>query len=158
LAPEILKKAPYNKSVDFWNFGCLLYELLVGQSPFHTPDEDFRALYVKIAQGVYKIPSFVSPAASDLIAKLLQIDPAKRLGKNGVQEIKAHPFFSNIDWESMLTCKTRGPLAVKYDPENMKLKALNLNFGGEVGDPKALNLPDFSYYEFSQNDGVEVAK
>lgn len=82
------------------------------------------------------------------------MDPAKRLGRNGVQEIKDHPFFSCIEWDSLLASKKKGPLAVRYDSDSVKLRGLNLNLDEERGDPKALNLPDFSYYEFSQGDGI----
>lgn len=100
------------------------------------------------------MPSFISPVAADLISKLLQVDPTKRLGRNGVQEVKDHPFFSGIDWESILACKKKGPLGVRYDPDSIKLRALNLKLDEENNDPKALNLPDFSYYEFSQGEDL----
>jgi serine/threonine protein kinase len=147
LAPEVLKKAAYNKSVDFWNFGCLVYELMVGQSPFYSSEDDFRKLYMKISQGLYEIPKDISPNAADLIQKLLIVDPTQRLGCNGVQEIREHPFFSNINWGDLLRNNKKGPLNVTYAKDEMKLRALNVNLDELISDDKTIELDNFSFNE-----------
>lgn len=101
LAPEIIEKKSYGKACDWWSFGCVVYEMLTGIPPFY--DKNKQAIYAKIR---YKNPNFYefhSPQAIDLISRLLDKDPARRLGTvRGAQEIKEHPFFSCIDWEIML--------------------------------------------------------
>jgi len=134
--------------VDFWNFGCLLYELFTGKSPFNTQDE-FRLdkLYTKILKGVYQIPVFVPEDAADLIVKLLEVNPAKRLGANGVDEVKSHHFFNGVDWNLLLKNNRRGPLNVRYEKAEIKLRALNVNLDDMVSDDKTIELANFSYNE-----------
>lgn len=151
LAPEILKKLPYNKSVDFWNFGCLIYELLTGQSPFHINEDDYRKLYQKILSGVYEITPDVSPEAADLIHRLLEVDPAKRIGCNGINDIKEHPFFASINWKELLRNNKKGPLVVKYEKEEIKLRALNVNLDDLIADDNQFELDNFSFNEMTKS-------
>nr|AAK40343.1 protein kinase 1 [Cryphonectria parasitica] len=105
LAPELLMGQGYNKTVDWWTLGVLLYEMLTGLPPFY--DENTNEMYRKILGEPLHFPShdIVPPAAKDLLTKLLNRDPAQRLGANGSAEIKAHPFFHAIDWRKLLQRK-----------------------------------------------------
>ncbi|PSS05189.1 protein kinase 1 [Coniella lustricola] len=105
LAPELLLGQGYNKTVDWWTLGVLLYEMLTGLPPFY--DENTNEMYRKILGEPLHFPShdIVPPAAKDLLTKLLNRDPAQRLGANGSAEIKAHPFFHAIDWRKLLQRK-----------------------------------------------------
>jgi serum/glucocorticoid-regulated kinase 2 len=105
LAPELLLGQGYNKTVDWWTLGVLLYEMLTGLPPFY--DENTNEMYRKILGDPLHFPShdIVPPAAKDLLTKLLNRDPAKRLGANGSSEIKSHPFFHAIDWRKLLQRK-----------------------------------------------------
>ncbi|RHN50091.1 putative protein kinase CAMK-AMPK family [Medicago truncatula] len=88
-APEVISGKLYDGSkVDIWNCGTLLYALLCGALPFD--DENIPTLYKKIKGGIYTIPSYISPGASDLITKLLEVDPTKRIT---ILEIHQHPWF-----------------------------------------------------------------
>ena len=129
----------------------MIYELLVGQSPFHTLDDDFKKLYSRISEGIYEIPEFVPPEATDIIQKLLKINPQQRLGCNGIKEIKEHPFFDGINWEEMLKNNKKGPLNVKYEKEEIKLRALNVNFDEIVGVDKQIELDNFSFNETARS-------
>jgi len=108
LAPELLMGNGYNKTVDWWTLGVLLYEMLTGLPPFY--DENTNEMYRKILSEPLHFPDhdIVPPAAKDLLTKLLNRDPQQRLGANGSAEIKAHPFFHAIDWLKLLMRK--------YDP------------------------------------------
>jgi serine/threonine protein kinase len=97
LAPEVLLGEDYNKSVDWWSLGTLIFEMLTGLPPFY--DEDVQKMYNLKMTAELKIPDYVDPSAADLIRKLLQRDPAKRL--QDPAEIKQHPFFKGIDWEKL---------------------------------------------------------
>lgn len=99
LAPEILTDDGYDKTVDWWSFGCVIYEMIIGSSPFLIPKGKL------VSQSMYKqkinIPSSISKEATDLITKLLVVKPQKRLGygRKGAKNIKAHPFFKGINWK-----------------------------------------------------------
>ncbi|KAK1659540.1 kinase-like domain-containing protein [Colletotrichum godetiae] len=105
LAPELLMGQGYNKTVDWWTLGVLLYEMLTGLPPFY--DENTNEMYRKILSEPLHFPGHdvVPPAAKDLLTKLLNRDPKERLGANGSAEIKAHPFFHAIDWRKLLQRK-----------------------------------------------------
>ncbi|KAJ6108545.1 AGC-kinase C-terminal [Penicillium sp. IBT 18751x] len=105
LAPELLLGNGYTKSVDWWTLGVLLYEMLTGLPPFY--DENTNEMYRKILQEPLTFPSsdIVPPAARDLLTRLLDRDPQRRLGANGAAEIKSHHFFANIDWRKLLQRK-----------------------------------------------------
>ncbi|KAJ9143107.1 Non-specific serine/threonine protein kinase [Pleurostoma richardsiae] len=105
LAPELLMGQGYNKTVDWWTLGVLLYEMLTGLPPFY--DENTNEMYRKILSEPLHFPGpeIVPPAAKDLLTKLLNRNPAERLGANGSAEIKAHPFFHAIDWRKLLQRK-----------------------------------------------------
>lgn len=105
LAPELLMGKGYNKTVDWWTLGVLLYEMLTGLPPFY--DENTNEMYRKILSEPLHFPSadIVPPAAKDLLSKLLNRNPEERLGAAGSAEIKAHPFFHAIDWRKLLQRK-----------------------------------------------------
>lgn len=103
LAPELLMGQGYQKAVDWWTLGVLLYEMLMGLPPFY--DENTNEMYRKILQEPLHFPNDVPSAAKDLLTRLLNRNPAERLGANGSAEIKAHPFFHAIDWRKLLQRK-----------------------------------------------------
>ncbi|KAK0386002.1 hypothetical protein NLU13_5839 [Sarocladium strictum] len=103
LAPELLMGKGYNKTVDWWTLGVLLYEMLTGLPPFY--DENTNEMYRKILSEPLHFSDVVPPAAKDLLTKLLNRNPDERLGANGSAEIKAHPFFHAIDWRKLLQRK-----------------------------------------------------
>jgi serum/glucocorticoid-regulated kinase 2 len=105
LAPELLLGHGYTKTVDWWTLGVLLYEMLTGLPPFY--DENTNEMYRKILQDPLHFPGLdiVPAAAKDLLTKLLDRNPDRRLGANGAAEIKAHHFFANIDWRKLLQRK-----------------------------------------------------
>lgn len=108
LAPELLLGQGYNKTVDWWTLGVLLYEMLTGLPPYY--DENTNEMYRKILSEPLHFPGpeIVPPAAKDLLTQLLDRRPEHRLGAKGASEIKAHVFFNSIDWRKLLQRK--------YDP------------------------------------------
>ncbi|KAF5627508.1 AUR kinase [Fusarium sp. NRRL 52700] len=79
----------YDRKVDLWSLGVLAYEFLVGEAPF---EDDIVMTHRRIAKADMKVPSFVSDDATDLIKKLLVVDPKKRLPLDGVLQ---HPWVVN---------------------------------------------------------------
>lgn len=87
LPPEMVESKEHDYTVDIWLLGILCYEFLVGRPPFEEVDKN--ATYKRIARVDVQIPSFVEADAADLIHKLLQKDPRKRLA---LSEVETHPW------------------------------------------------------------------
>lgn len=109
LAPEMVKKIGHGKSMDWYLLGVVLYELLVGIPPFYA--ETKEELFHNIEHGKLKIPSALSQSVKDLLTGLLQRNPHKRLGyTKGADDIKAHPFFFDVNWDDVLHRKLKPPM------------------------------------------------
>ena len=88
-APEVISGKLYSgPEVDVWSCGVILYALLCGSLPFD--DESIPNLFKKIKGGIYNLPSHLSPGARDLIARMLLVDPLKRIT---ISEIRTHPWY-----------------------------------------------------------------
>jgi len=103
IAPEMLQQQPYTKSVDWWSFGILVYEMLTGLPPFY--DENVNKMYRMILSEPLTFPDSMSPEAQDLISQLLDRNPETRLGAsaNDYEDIKKHPFFAPLNWDKVLS-------------------------------------------------------
>nr|CAD2168453.1 unnamed protein product [Meloidogyne enterolobii]CAD2173791.1 unnamed protein product [Meloidogyne enterolobii] len=113
LAPEIILSKGYNKAVDWWALGVLIYEMAAGYPPFFA-DQPIQ-IYEKIVSGKVKFPSHFSNELKDLLKNLLQVDLIKRFGnlKNGVADIKNHKWFGSVDWISIYQRKIEAPFLPK---------------------------------------------
>lgn len=135
---QILLEQRYGKAVDWWAFGVLTYEMLLGQSPFRGDDEDeiFDAILedeplypitmpkdaVSILQKVRTGPCFYVLHALIFHIKLLTRDPSKRLGsgKADAEEIKRHPFFKDVNWDDVMGKKIPPP----YFPQIVRSRVI----------------------------------
>ena len=110
LAPEIITMEGHDKNADWWSFGILLFEMLCGLPPFYV--ENLDKMYDLIKNSKVKFPKRInlSEDAKDVILKLLDKNPKKRLGsQNGIEEIKSHPFFKSIDFDLIVQKKIPAP-------------------------------------------------
>ncbi|KAI0061398.1 AGC/Akt protein kinase [Artomyces pyxidatus] len=107
LAPEILTGSGYNRTIDWWTLGVLLYEMLSGLPPFY--DESTDKMYEKILRDPLVFGEDIGSRARSILTGLLTRDPAQRLGVNGAEEIKRHPFFEKIDWRRLIQKKIQPP-------------------------------------------------
>ncbi|CAJ0966076.1 unnamed protein product [Ranitomeya imitator] len=111
LAPEVIKKQPYDNTVDWWCLGSVLFEMLHGLPPFYH--RDTAVMYENILHKCLVTRPDISITASFILEELLEKDPKQRLGsKDDFNEIKNHPFFSSINWTDMVEKKISPP----YDP------------------------------------------
>ena len=103
IAPEVFSKKGYTESVDWWSLGTIMFEMMVGYPPFVAGDAAKTCQKIIQWETHFDIPEDVnlSPASEDLIRKLIQ-NPDVRLGSNGVDEIKRHPFFYGVEWDTFV--------------------------------------------------------
>ncbi|XP_027012986.1 serine/threonine-protein kinase Sgk2 [Tachysurus fulvidraco] len=100
LAPEVLRKEPYDRTVDWWCLGAVLYEMLFSLPPFYR--RDVAEMYDAILHKPLQIPPGKSDAVCHLLHGLLQKDQHRRLGAIAdFLEIKNHIFFSPINWDDL---------------------------------------------------------
>jgi len=109
IAPEVLLNKGHGKPVDWWTLGILIYEMVVGYPPF--VDEDPMGIYQKILSGKIVFPKMFDKNAKGLVKKLLTADLGKRYGnlKCGVEDIKTHKWFKDVNWEDLLEKKITPP-------------------------------------------------
>eukprot|EP00095_Tigriopus_kingsejongensis_P005455 maker-scaffold224_size251237-snap-gene-1.54 protein:Tk05455 transcript:maker-scaffold224_size251237-snap-gene-1.54-mRNA-1 annotation:"hypothetical protein DAPPUDRAFT_309380" len=134
MAPEIIKGLHYTHCVDWWSFGVLLYEMLIGQSPFNGCDED--ELFWSICNEQPYFPRFLSREAKHILQLLLEKDPSKRLGVSGCPAggVTEQPFFRTIDFAKLerkeivppFKPKLRHSLDVSYFDEAFTQEVANL--------------------------------
>ncbi|XP_060711294.1 serine/threonine-protein kinase N2 isoform X2 [Hemiscyllium ocellatum] len=109
LAPEVLTDTSYTRAVDWWGLGVLIYEMLVGESPF--PGDDEEEVFDSIVNDEVRYPRFLSTEAIAVMRRLLRRNPERRLGSSerDAEEVKKQPFFREIDWQALLAKKVKPP-------------------------------------------------
>jgi serine/threonine protein kinase len=173
LSPEMIAsrktKEGYGKAVDWWGLGTLIYEMFTGWPPYF--DKNMRAMCEKILTGKLVFPkrANISLEAQDLIANFLKRDPEQRLGTrlpDKVDEIRAHPFFSGLDWTDLFEKKIIPPFKpvakeVKTDIQNFDpmftQEAIAPSIYDDASRPSmADGDTDFDDFTFNHTDDVDT--
>lgn len=107
-------------AVDWWALGILIYEMLIGVTPFYNKERKLLLLKIRQSKVVFpdkrKYKIEYSDEFVDLVLKLLNKDKKERLGSNGdAEEILKHPFFASLDMEALYKCKMEPPLKIQVD-------------------------------------------
>jgi len=102
IAPEVLLKKGYGLECDWWSVGAIMFEMLVGYPPFYSEDPMTTCKKIVNWRHYLRIPeeANLDPEAKDLIVRLM-CGVNERLGTNGVEEIRSHPFFKGVDWDRL---------------------------------------------------------
>lgn len=112
MSPELLVDKECDTRADLWALGIMLFQFITGKVPFRgaTVWETMR----KVREREFEpFPDFFPPLAQDLCEKLLVSDPDQRLGREGMEDLKAHLFFKEIDWENIISAT---PPPLEHNP------------------------------------------
>nr|XP_053646696.1 uncharacterized protein LOC128698495 isoform X2 [Cherax quadricarinatus] len=109
LAPEVLTETSYTRAVDWWGLGVLIFEMLVGESPF--PGDDEEEVFDSIVNDEVRYPRFLSIEAVAIMRKLLRKHPDRRLGasEKDAEDVKKQQFFRSVGWDDLLQRKVKPP-------------------------------------------------
>ncbi|XP_063888455.1 serine/threonine-protein kinase N-like isoform X1 [Scylla paramamosain] len=109
LAPEVLTETSYTRAVDWWGLGVLIFEMLVGESPF--PGDDEEEVFDSIVNDEVRYPRFLSIEAVAIMRKLLRKHPDRRLGasEKDAEDVKKQQFFRSVCWDDLLQRKVKPP-------------------------------------------------
>ncbi|XP_067088044.1 serine/threonine-protein kinase N1b, partial [Osmerus mordax] len=122
LAPEVLTDASYTRAVDWWGLGVLVYEMLVGESPF--PGDDEEEVFDSIVNDEVRYPNFLSADAISIMRRLLRRNPERRLGsgERDAEDVKKQAFFKGMLWAALLQKQLPSPflpaLGGRHDVSN----------------------------------------
>uniref|UniRef100_A0A0A9WJM8 protein kinase C n=1 Tax=Lygus hesperus TaxID=30085 RepID=A0A0A9WJM8_LYGHE len=109
LAPEVLTETSYTRAVDWWGLGVLIFEMLVGESPF--PGDDEEEVFDSIVNDEVRYPRFLTLEAIAIMRRLLRKNPERRLGSSekDADDVKKQAFFRSINWDELLMRRVRPP-------------------------------------------------
>ncbi|XP_041370542.1 serine/threonine-protein kinase N2-like isoform X2 [Gigantopelta aegis] len=149
LAPEVLTETSYTRSVDWWGLGVLIYEMMVGESPF--PGDDEEEVFDSIVNEEVRYPRFLSTEAIAIMRRLLRRNPDRRLGSSerDAEDVKKQAFFRNLVWNDLLMKKMKPPFVPSLKgPEDVT------NFDEEFTNEKAILTPakDHRLLTFEEHD------
>ena len=119
IAPEVIRQKGYGQEIDWWSLGVIMFEMMIGYPPFFSESSTETCKKILDWKNTLNIrpEANISKEAEDILRKLIN-DPESRLGANGADEIKAHPFFKGIKWNHIketLTPPFIPELANNYD-------------------------------------------
>ena len=100
--------------MDYWGLGCLIFEMIYGETAFKPETGKISDLKNLILGGKFRFPlnTKFSDEGKDIVSKLICVNPEKRLGSKGIEEIMNHPWFKEINWDDLYEKKIKGDLMV----------------------------------------------
>ena len=158
LAPEILDDKGYDKTCDWFSFGVVLYEMLCGRHAFPRKNGtvDMKAYTRRLFY-----PPNVSDVAKDLISKLTDVNPKKRLGRNGADEIKQHAFYRGLNFNYVYNKRYKPPfipqLVDDYDTVyfDKMFTSEKVDKLPNVSTPNKMDFDGFEGFSYQPNNPLE---
>ena len=160
IAPEVFGNDGYGQEVDWWSIGVMFFEMVVGYPPFFSENPSDTCKKIVKWKQYFQIPddAELSNEAKSLIKKMV-CSHENRLGVNGVDEIKKHPFFKGIDWDNLRNVKAPFIPDIEndwdnkyfdkfleqesfYPPEEKKKKRKDVNYAGYTFNRDNENMKD----------------
>ncbi|KAL8498065.1 hypothetical protein ACS0TY_021410 [Phlomoides rotata] len=169
IAPEVLLKKGYGTECDWWSLGAIMYEMLVGYPPFYSDDSltTCRKIVQWETQLQFPAEARLTPEAKDLICRFL-CGAKDRLGSNGADEIKAHPWFKDINWDMLYDMEAaykpevNGELDtqnfMKYDEVDPPVAKSSSGVWRKLRNPKDLSFVGYTFRYFKTIKGLNSRK
>jgi serine/threonine protein kinase len=140
MAIELVEeRKTHSGSVDWWSLGCLLFQMIWGYPPFND------TTIPKIFDNIKKLKiewawedKIKNPERYNLVMSLLHPDPKKRLGANGAEEVMAHPFFANIDWNNLEQYVSPHMEVVRKNRNKSSQKNLKTGSSNKINDTRQI--------------------
>ena len=163
IAPEVFKQKGYGQEIDWWSLGVIMFEMMIGYPPFYSDNSTETCKKILDWENHLEIrpEANISKEAVDILKRLIN-DPEKRLGRNGADEIKQHPYFKNVDWkhikETMIPPfipELKGPFDTKYFDEYEEIEPfypINNNENNSKYQKKDMCFVDFTYNRENDKD------
>jgi len=134
MAPEVMCRQNHGIAVDYYALGVIVYECMIGKRPYVGRDrkeirDQILAKQVQLKRS--DIPEGWSVEAADFINRLIQRKPVNRLGMNGPQELKSHPWFKDYPWEKLNNKELQSPFLINEAEMNAKQGISNSNWDDE---------------------------
>ena len=140
MAPEVILGEGYSFQIDIWSIAICMFEFICGKVPFGEDEDDTMDVYYAIVNENLIFPSFVHDNDFKLlIQKMLTKNPISRMSK--LSQIKNHIWFSNFNWDDLMTLNMKAPFIPKLNISEEDDKHI-------IFDEYAKNLPE---HEFNNN-------
>ena len=146
LSPEMLSKEGATKASDIYGIGVILYQMVYGDPPFYKKDQ--KLMFKNILEGNLEFPELFSDELKDLLKKMLNKNPKKRLGiNNDKSDLKNHPFFEDINWDDIAKKKINPPVDIidlrKEYNLDQKVEFIDVDYTSENYNIR--RVPNFSF-------------
>ena len=163
IAPEVFKQKGYGQEIDWWSLGVIMFEMMIGYPPFYSDSSTETCKKILDWENHLEIrpEANISKEAVDILKRLIN-DQEKRLGRNGAEEIKLHPFFKNVDWKHIKETlippfipDLKGPFDTKYFDEYEEIEPfypINNNDNNNKYQKKDMCFVDFTYNRENDKD------
>ena len=163
IAPEVFRQKGYGQEIDWWSLGVIMFEMMIGYPPFYSDSSAETCKKILRWEEYLEIrpETNISKDAVDILKKLIN-EPEKRLGRNGADEIKKHPYFKNIDWnhikETMVPPfipELKGPFDTTYFDEYQETEPfypIDNNEKNNKYQKKDMCFVDFTYNRENEKD------
>lgn len=112
MAPEVMLRKSHSYTTDYFALGVIAYQMMLGRRPYvgaNRKEIKQQILSRQASVRLDQLPFKWSPFSLDFINKLLIRNPEQRLGANGIEEIKEHPWLADVDWDKMVQRKIKSP-------------------------------------------------